>query len=120
LRLAEPAVGELPDVPVAAQRADHQQRDRLHVLQGPAMDGDVEPGVERVTGCRALEDETIHRHTSAQMSKIARSNNKLKRHEDSKKNHHALEWCRKGWYQAKSMGRLRLKSSQIGDPDGGA
>ena len=66
LGFAQPAVGELPDVPVAAQRAEQQQRDRLHVPQGAAIDGDLEPGIEPVTGFRAVEDEMIHRRESAQ------------------------------------------------------
>ena len=73
-RLAQPAVGELPHVTMAAMRAVHQQGDRLHALQARPMDMDVEPGVDRIAGVRTAEDERIHRahvRTWARMVRIA-------------------------------------------------
>src|ERR1051326_1837234 len=88
-RLAQPAVGELPHVAMAALRAVHQQGDRLDVLQAGAMNMDVQSGVDRLAGLRAAEDQEIHR------AAIHMSN--------------CLDYAAAGWCGVKPEGRLRCK-----------
>src|SRR5689334_2326457 len=103
-RLAQPAVGDLPHVAMAALRAVDQQGDRLHLLQAGAMHVDVQPGVERLAGLRAAEEERIHRAAAAHVGRIARA------------------YARRGWRRLNADRRLRREfyrpGAKCARPDG--